>query len=433
MDSNVELFKEYVRIQNSAIKFAFNRFNEGLKEKEIRSLMKDKFDGIDSWFIQSAIYEAKTIYASNKTKDNPKLIFRRKALIDRCKGLISKEQYKELKLLPLVVAGESLPKGNRKFDFHIEDKYIIFKPKCGTKIKIELPNINKKLKKTLFNLQESMQLKQQAVSIKLTKNDIFITYDLNKLESNNIKSYKAISNRVLGIDMNPNFIGVSIIDSNKVIYTEQINLSQLNIQSKEASNSNYSKYLTNKRRFEVIEISKHISVLAQHYKVEKIAVEDLNIKGSDKGKGKNFNRLCNNIWLRNAFRNNLRKRALMTGIQFVEVNAAYSSTIGNINYGIDKVIPDAVASSIEIARRGRIKYIKGSSIYPIKKNEENLNSRWKDCLDWSSLDWKDIHKMFKDSGLRYRALSDILSPQLKHRKKKWFVSIYKSLDLFVCS
>lgn len=46
------------------------------------------------------------------------------------------------------------------------------------------------------------------------------------------------------------------------------------------------------------------------------------------------------------------------GFDFVEINPAYSSVIGNLLYSDDKT-PDPILSSIEIARRAYKKYEKG--------------------------------------------------------------------------
>lgn len=50
------------------------------------------------------------------------------------------------------------------------------------------------------------------------------------------------------------------------------------------------------------------------------------------------------------------------GVELVNVNAAYSSIIGNFIHGSD-ICPDMVAASIEIARRAYKKFQKGW-IYP---------------------------------------------------------------------
>ena len=59
--SNIEdlhILQEYMRLQNNVIRIAYNRFREGLSEKDIRLFLKtmnlhSESIVIDSWFIQS--------------------------------------------------------------------------------------------------------------------------------------------------------------------------------------------------------------------------------------------------------------------------------------------------------------------------------------------------------------------------------------------
>lgn len=65
------------------------------------------------------------------------------------------------------------------------------------------------------------------------------------------------ANRVLGLDLNPNYIGLSIIefdknDEFKVLHKRVFDLTNLTKKSKEASSSKKSRYLTHKRMFETI-------------------------------------------------------------------------------------------------------------------------------------------------------------------------------------
>ena len=137
-----------------------------------------------------------------------------------------------------------------------------------------------------------------------------------------------------------------------------------------------------------------------YWKCDKVVIEDLSIKSSDKKQGKYFNRLCNNIWNRNLFVNKLKSLSLLCNFSLVEVNPCYSSFIGNIMYG-NKNTPDMVASSIEIARRGYRKFEK-SWFYPNIK-DERIDELWKQTL--SGFDtWKSAFQEIKKSKVKYRFL-----------------------------
>ena len=80
-------------------------------------------------------------------------------------------------------------------------------------------------------------------------------------------------------------------------------------------------------------------------------MEDLSIPSKDNGKGKRFNRLCNQQWCRNRFCNIIKKLCKLDKIKILEVIPNYSSFIGNLVYRDEKLF-DPCLSSIEISRRG---------------------------------------------------------------------------------
>ena len=127
-----------------------------------------------------------------------------------------------------------------------------------------------------------------------------------------------------------------------------------------SSNSKVKIKLGNKRTFECYEVAKYLVNLAKHFGCEIFAMEDLSIKNNDKGLGKKFNSLCNNLWNRNKLENNIQKRCNIIGIQLQRVVANWSSVLGNTLYR-NTNLPDMVLSSIEISRRAQefsLQYLK---------------------------------------------------------------------------
>ena len=96
------------------------------------------------------------------------------------------------------------------------------------------------------------------------------------------------------------------LDEFKILHKQVFDLSNLNITSKKSSSDSKSKYLTNKRKFELIQVCYEINKLMNYWKCSKLCIEDLNIKSSDKKQGRTFNRLCNNVWNRNLVVNKLK-------------------------------------------------------------------------------------------------------------------------------
>ena len=277
---NKDIILKYIKNQNHVVKFLYNRIQDNLKideklsQKQLTVLsnsMNNIF--IDSWFKQSAIYKAKSLKEEKIIFGGKKLFF------DRLKNRISREEYQIQKLLPLYVIGESDKNGNRKFEFDIiTNNQLIFKPIFGSKLHLILPKLRKNYKKILFTLEQAINLKKLPVTISLDLNFIYITFDEVFLKE---QTTKKIKNRIMSIDLNPNFIGFSIIDwqaedDKKIIKIGCISIKELNDKQfelkklKVSSDDIRMKYFVNKRIFETYEISKYLVQLACEYRVESL-------------------------------------------------------------------------------------------------------------------------------------------------------------------
>ena len=226
-----------------------------------------------------------------------------------------------------------LKKGNRLFNFDLVKSKLELKLSKKNHVEIEFYKPNKNQLRELSKIQELVERKELTLTVSLNNEYIWLTFDESLL---NIKEkFKNLkSNRILGIDLNPNYIGLSILEFNKndefkVIHKQVFDLSNLNVTSKKSSEDKSSKYLTNKRKFELIQVCYEINKLMNYWKCSKLCIEDLNIKSSDKKQGKTFNRLCNNIWNRNLVVNKLKLLSNIFGYELIEVNPVYSSFIGN--------------------------------------------------------------------------------------------------------
>ena len=386
-----------LKTYNSIVHYAYNRFHDdvSLSEKDVREQVNSIFKGkINSWLIQCGIKDAKSIQERNGSK---KVIFGGKRLYKRyLRKLIDKETFIKERFLPLCSQGEMIQKGNRLFNFNFDNQQLTFKLNKRKHIEIHLGKLHRNLQKELNKLNELCLLKQATVSIKLNNEFIWITYD-EKIINNSLKFNNLKDNRILGLDLNPNYIGLSVIEFNKndefnILHKEVIDLNKL-------TKKNVS---SGKRHFEIIQMSHKINNLISYWKCKKLSVEDLNIKSSDKGNGRNFNRLCNNVWDRNLIINKLRMLSNIYGYEFIEVNPIYSSFIGNLLYG-NKTTPDMVAASIEIARRGFKKY-KKNWFYPTF-DCDSLDEQWKQTLTGVN-DWKNAFLKIKNSKVKYRVLLD---------------------------
>jgi hypothetical protein len=378
-----DFVKELQKIQSSMVRCSYNASKKGLKEKDIRPILKERFQGssLDSWFQQSSIYEGRAMFAADQETGNESRIFGGKGnSIKRAKNLITKEQWKDCRLLPLVLIGEAPTKGNRKFDF-CKDK-IVFKPFKNKKIEIALPDLKNKYKKLWHKAVEMSEDKKIPITVKLTSTEIFLTFNFDILKE---REHKVIKDRYCGIDVNPNFIGVTVFQGSRMISNQLFDLKSLTGKGVNE----------NKLKHETVEITHQIKNYLKHFQVDKVFVEDLNIKSKNNLKGKNYNRLVNNQWKRNCFFSVLGKF-----FNLFYLNAAYSSTIGNV---LHKDLPDPLASSAEIAQRGfRLIITKNKQFYPELPSKTCLEELWKQTEVPEVKDWKELHYWLKNSKVKYR-------------------------------
>ena len=386
------ILKQY----SNVVRYSYNRFLDGKSEKDIRELSKsmNSIDLLNSWLIQCGIKEGKAIQTRFK---NEKVIFGGKYnLINKLKDKITKDEFSLKRLSPINIQGEELKQGNRSFKLDmIENNQIIFKLNKNKHIKLELPNLRNNIKKELFKLQQLNEVKQNqkgyTYSIRFDLQNIYISFKEFKSESSKLNE-----NRYLGIDLNPDTIGISVLENDKIIHTQEFSLKPIFgkiLNEKLSSNSNRMKYFQNKLKFETFEISKSISLIAKQFNCKSVFIEDLHFKGSSTIKISN--RKNKNLWKRELFINNLTKRLNILGVKLHSVNPAYSSFIGNLIYDYT----DAINASIEIARRG--------FEYRIKKNKTGFYPKLLVKHQWKEMATKytDLKKFFievKNLKLKYR-------------------------------
>ena len=409
-------------------------------------------------------------YANNTTKKGKKLYKKYLKL------------YKEQRTLSLYLEGEANQKGNRFFNFDLSNNLIVYKPNKETKIVFKVANY-KNYKNTFNKLQQAINDKKISVSVRLNNKDVILTFDEAKLNNysvneslrkqevkqikenlnisdeektsfikeiyrkynNNLKEVKLankLNYRVLAIDSNPNFIGCSILDkinengSFKIVKTFQYDLSELNKKPSKETSISERKHITNQRKHGICHIWKDIFKMITHYKCGYLVTEYLNFDNKKtNNKNKESNRQINGFWNRELHNNLTCKYCNTLGVIHLQINAAYSSTIGNLSYNYS----DPVNASIEIGRRGVEQlsryYIKEEKYYKnISLTEESLlyaKSKLsllnKDKLRDVELiktcgTWEVFHKTIMNKGLRYRINkeeSDIsykVSHKLNHSK-----------------
>lgn len=439
---------DVIRQYNSVLKYTYNRLleNPKLKTAEITQLQKNlnHCDLIGSHLKNSAIYDAKSL----TERSTDPIIFGGKYLFkQRCQHKIDRDNFLIKRLRPIQSIGESNQKANRLFDI-VDNRTIIFKLNKQQHFELKLQQVSTKRLKELNKLIELQNNKQVAITYKLDLDYVYLTFDYNLLKT---YTYKVKQNRVIAIDLNPNSIGWSVVDwfgeSNyNVIQAGTFSLKPLNDyrDSKPvASDSDFHRYITNKRNHEIIHIAKELFSLCRYYHCEVFAIEDLNIKASDKKLGHKFNKLVNNNWNRSLLVNQIRKHINSSSTILVEVQPQYNSYIGNLVFRQEH-LPDECLASIEIGRRGfefATQYIfnrrphEKTVIYPkLKLVKSQLTLSLEELgVDVPNFDsWKNILFVVKESKVKYRfSTSDAQSLHTeglfsKFYKQKYLL-IYKYL------
>ena len=385
----MSLICDYQRQYSSCLHYLYNRIsdNPSITQKELR-LLYDKVNNctlINKWLFQCAIKEARQVYNSH----GEKVIFGGKAnYIKRNKLVITKEEYKIKRLNPIYSIGEANQAGNRIFKLK-SGSIVTFQPDKLHHIDLELIGLRKHRQNIISVLTELVKQRKVTLSYKLSSEYVWISYD-EKIVSD-IETPK-IKNRVFAIDMNPNYVGWSIVDWKsssdfRIVKEGVISIKELNdYDNKQKIDSTKRKHIFNIRHHDVIEICKKLVDTAAYYRCDKFVLEDLSFKTSS-GYNK-FNRLTKNQWCRDLLETNITKRCNIYNISVIKVKPEYSSFIGNFLFRQVTDMPDMVLSSIEIGRRG----YEFSSQYIDKTKNKKKNIVFPDLYDFNELYTKSLEE-----------------------------------------
>jgi len=415
---------KYLQPYNNVVRFAYNRFREmigaGLTPSvddvvKIAQKNMSHIEILDFTLIRYAVLKASAL------KDKEKVIFggRRlfnaikffklkknpKVFLEKLKDRFNNKRYNK----PLFLRGCCEDShGNRKAELDIIDNnVVVLKFNRNEHIEIRLPILSEKHKKHLSKLQDLCDQHKGCFSIEANNEYISIIFDEEYIKSE--KKHSFIENRLLTIDLNPNYIGLSVCDwsgaisyeTKKVVYKEIVDVTKLTALAQNA-------YKKHKRDYETSEVNRHIISLAQHYKCELIAFEKLDISAKDHSLGRHVNKLINNCWNRTKLLQNLIKRCVMCGIKYQGVLAMYSSFIGQM---MNDEEYDSIAASLELSRRAYLfnKAVKSKVkprgiVYP-KFDASILPTRWKERAKEEGIkSWKGLYQSLKKSKTRYRFL-----------------------------
>ena len=424
-EDSLNLIKEYRKQYSSVLHYAYNRRYEGVSEKDVEHQISslNNVPLIKSYLKRCAVKNSTQLI---KDEGEKQLIFGgRKNFIERCKGKITKDDFLNKRLSKLFIIGESNQHGNRMVVINDDLESFTFKQTIKDKIVLSVNGRYKRYKSTLNKLYHLQQDKQISITYQLNDEYVYLTYDETLL--NQYIGYQPIKNRIFAIDLNPNYIGWSVVDwknssefevvKSGVISIKDINDIDFNLKNK-SSESKERIYINNKRTFETYEISKLLVNTAKYYRCEVFGLEELDIKSKDTTRGKHYNKLVNNVWNRNKLVNNINKRCNVYSIRVMLVKPNYSSFVGNFLFR-DLKLPDMVLASIEIGRRCyefKAQYIdksKDKRKNIILPDVNDFNDRYIKSLEEFNIpgEIKDLVKIYyflKNAKSRYRVSLDDL-------------------------
>ena len=245
--------------------------------------------------------------AERRKKGYVRIFGGRKAFEQRSKNLITHEEFRQKRLLPLYVVGDK-ENGNRMFEL-TEDMRVLYKHDKDSRTYFDIDK--KRLsKKDIHILKRLMQLKSEnkiAMTFQFGDGFVCISYDIDDLLEAEREQYTYVKNRFLGIDSGPNELGISIVEwygphDYKLLYYDVFSIKELNDEwfklneQKDISSDDPRRiHNHNCRITDISNICSEIASLASHWHVEGICTEDLKIEKEDTEKGSRFNTLVNNL------------------------------------------------------------------------------------------------------------------------------------------
>ncbi|MFZ8847432.1 MAG: IS200/IS605 family accessory protein TnpB-related protein [Candidatus Hydrothermia bacterium] len=344
-----QMILNLMRAYSSCHRFVYKRLLENYKEKEIYKLSREKFKDLPTWFILSAISEAKDLLKSKKRK----VVFGGKRLftqlcIHHLQGWRLEEvkrEWREKRKGNLLSIGHN-KYGNPNIKFIFKENGLYLKITSFEKRKPIIVEVKRKVKskKDKWTNFICLLLENQkfpyTIRLKLKNNKIY-GYVSFEIQEPKIKITK--ENGVIGIDINAKPFHLAIAEINKdgnLISYKRIKLGYLN---------NFSK---NRKEYEEWLIAHKIINLAKE-KNKAIVIE--NINNLPKGKRGDGKKKLRKVLLRFSYErilNKIERLCLLNGIEIIKVNPSYTSIYGKLKYSPQLNIDKDIAGAYVIARRG---------------------------------------------------------------------------------
>lgn len=413
------------------------RHATGRSEKELRNLLKARFPDhpLGSWDLHCAAREG---LALRKKVPNGSMIFGGKTNLQRRqKGLISNAEWKGLRQQrSLEITGDATRWGNRHFRLSDDARQCVV-TFLKQSVTIDLPEMHGKQGRLLRAVSQLADACQISVTFSLSRTHLSVTFDemdLRRLppgktlaevkiaeqgkgrrgrKRKNADTHyaahrekeiidrpvhpewrdaiPAVTRRAIGIDLNPAWIGVSVVEVGK----DPTDLDQVNVLSHRLHRIAVPLGANQSMQQVMANIAAQTINLARAWNVGLIVHEDGLGKLAWSKKTKGGDQTLN-YWSRNNFLTGLQRRCRLAGIQILPVWGGYTTTIGNLAFEL----PDACASAVEIARRGLATKAGIKDRLPAVPSQL-ARRRWKDDdarVDLGQAEtWQEVHRKIKSA------------------------------------
>ena len=430
------------RIQSAAIRTAYANA-EGRSETDLRDLVKARHSGAeaDAWLLHCATREG---LAKRKIRPDGRMVFGgRKNLTRRRDGLIGPEEWKAFRLQPLTSLGDRIYAGNRHFRLAPDGLTCVLRV-YGRAVTLRLVQMHGKWGTLIRQVAALAAAGEINLTFRLGRK-LEVTFDpmdLRKLPpGRTLREAKAADGgarrgrpassdkpqvgrswpadvprpvhpewrdsvairhgRALGIDLNPNWIGLSVIenrnDASHLSETRMVDHALVRLGLPPGTSDEAM-------RETLAAVCARVIGMARNHGADLIVLEKGLGKLRSSGRNRSLNRLING-WCRTVFAAMLTRKARLAGLTVIEVWGGYSTTLGNLAFEA----PDACASACEVARRGLALSSGVKELLPAFEPGV-VHRRWKDDElpesirpdSTSARGWGELHRLIKAAKLGVR-------------------------------
>ena len=300
---------------SSCMRFAYNRFRDGLDFNAVRIAAKEKYPSLNTRQVSDAVTEAKGKH--ERTKNQDPIVFEGKKLFAQvCAGQVPVEQWRFVRDGMVYARGDRTKSGNPNLR--------VIKTPCGYELRVTVGHrdfrqfslfVPEKFRAEINDLLAS----GTAYNVRLRRKDrekyrMVIDYEIG--------SPPVIAtrrNEVIGVDTNPDRIAICFVapDGNRV-------------WSRTLVNTRMFYGSANKTKYEVALLVKEIVSLALEFGCA-VAAENLKFKPKFVRGWRKSNRMKSRFAWR-TFLTLLERKCQENGIEFRKVNPAFTSVQGRLKY-----------------------------------------------------------------------------------------------------